>query len=156
MTFSLHGLPNSKFQFLNFLTGCANSDREVKKKDESTQMHFLLNSQKFRENVTLRWEKRKIQSLSNTYLKTERKNWKINVNYFLFVSANTFDEFFNRNTFSLHFGIFRVIFGVKDLIIFVLQDILHHEIRWLLIAKSFPRLKKNKNGSFYLRFKVCK
>ena len=32
MTFSLHGLPNSKFQFLNFLTGCANSDREVKKK----------------------------------------------------------------------------------------------------------------------------
>ena len=32
MTFSLHGLPNFKFQFLNFLTGCANSDREVKKR----------------------------------------------------------------------------------------------------------------------------
>ena len=80
---------------------------------------------------------------------------KININYLLFVGANTFDEFFNRNTFSLHFRIFRVIFGIKDLIIFVLQDILHHEIRWLLIAKRFPRLKNNKNGSLYLRFKVC-
>ena len=79
---------------------------------------------------------------------------KINSNYLLFVGANTFDEFFNRNTFSLHFRIFRVIFGIKDLIIFVLQDILHHEIRWLLIAKRFPRLKKNKNGSIYLTFKV--
>ena len=116
-------------------------------------MHFLLklNGLKIQENVTLRWKKDENPITNIIFLKLKEKitnvSLKINVNYFLFVSANTFDEFFNRNSFFLHFRIFRVIFRIKDLVIFVLQDILNHEIRWLLIAKRFPRLKKNKHGS---------